>query len=372
MRATRGGGEASHWYVPTVWHTLTFHALWRLLRVHGFRIGLSRLFLVASVTFATIANSLLGLLQSAIYGSRLRAVNIQAPVFVLGHWRSGTTHLHELLALDDRLAFPTTYEVFAPHHCLLTERIYRKLFAWLLPRKRAMDDMAVGFDRPQEDEFALVALGAPSPMWSLAYPGETIGQAYLSLRDVPNREREHWADTLRKFLRLVTYRHPKRSLVLKSPAHTARIEILSRMFPDARFIHIVRDPCAVFASTVHLWRKAMAVNALVPFDDFDVEKYVLETLPKMYERFAEARDALASGHFHQMRYEDLVQNPLATLEECYKATEMDDFDMVRSRVADYVASLREFRVNEYEISQEAKIALRDAWSAIFQTWGYTI
>jgi omega-hydroxy-beta-dihydromenaquinone-9 sulfotransferase len=92
-----------------------------LLCAHGFRVTPSRVAVAASVTFATAGNSLLGLLQSAIYGTRLRAVNVEHdPIFVLGHWRSGTTHLHELLALDNRLACPTVFECGAPHHCMLT------------------------------------------------------------------------------------------------------------------------------------------------------------------------------------------------------------------------------------------------------------
>lgn len=130
-----------------------------------------------------------------------------------------------------------------------------------MPAKRVMDNMALGFDRPQEDELALVALGVPSPMWWLAYPGEAKGRAYLTLRDIPARERERWARVFRGFLRLLTYRHQAKPLVLKSPPHTARLAMLARMFPKARFLHIVRDPYAVFASTIHLWLKTQAFGA---------------------------------------------------------------------------------------------------------------
>src|SRR5687768_18104609 len=42
--------------------------------------------------------------------------------------------------------------------------------------------------------------------------------------------------------------------ILKSPPHTCRVPTLLRLFPDARFVHIVRDPYAVYPSTLHLWR----------------------------------------------------------------------------------------------------------------------
>ena len=77
-----------------------------------------------------------------------------APIFIIGHWRSGTTLLHELMSLDERFTFPTTYECFVPNHFLISAWFD----AWLkclLPKQRPMDNMALGWDRPQEDEFAL-------------------------------------------------------------------------------------------------------------------------------------------------------------------------------------------------------------------------
>lgn len=360
-------------YRATFWHGMSTAAWWQLLRTHDFRIEASRLTVGASVTCATAVNSLLSLLQSAVYGARLRATRIEHdPVFILGHWRSGTTHLHNLLALDDRFAFPTSFECFAPHHCLLTDRIYPKLVSRLLPRTRTIDDVAFGYEMPQEDEFALVALGAPSPIWSLAYPYDTTGQAYLTLRDIPEPEREKWQGLLLQFLRLVTFRHQGKPLILKSPPHTARLALLARMFPRARFLHIVREPCVVFASTVQTWRTLRGVNALVKPSPPAVEAYVLRTLNQMYEGFETARNALQPGRFHQLRYEDLVRDPLTTLEQSYQAIGLGDFERVRSHIANYLAGLRNYRTNGHAISPEGRAAVREAWGAIYRQWGYEI
>src|SRR5262249_16334264 len=152
-------------------------------------------------------------------------------------------------------------------------------------------------------------------------------------------ERERWDGLFQGFLRLVTFRHQGKPLILKSPPHTARMAVLARMFPNARFLHIVRDPYVVFASTVHLWRKTQAVTALMETSTSDLEAYVLRTLNEMYDGFEDARTALQPGRFHQLRYEDLIREPLATLEQCYRAIGLDDFARVRPRVADYLADL---------------------------------
>ena len=122
------------------------------------------------VTCVSVVNTFMRWLQQIWLGRRLAAAEQNGEIlFIIGHWRSGTTLLHELLVLDERYAYPTTYECFAPNHFLLTGNCLPKLIWFLLPAKRPMDDMAVSFDHPQEDEFALISMGAPSPLLRIAF-----------------------------------------------------------------------------------------------------------------------------------------------------------------------------------------------------------
>ncbi|MET0668031.1 MAG: sulfotransferase, partial [Methyloceanibacter sp.] len=67
-------------------------------------------------------NGVLRRLSEAKYAKAAEAVKLDTPpVFILGHWRTGTTLLHDLFAEDPNLAFPTTYECFFPHHFLISE-----------------------------------------------------------------------------------------------------------------------------------------------------------------------------------------------------------------------------------------------------------
>src|SRR5262245_44641301 len=112
------GGESPRWFTGTLWHMMGITAWWRMLRAYSFRMSPSKTPMAVTITGAALCISAAGLVQSAIFGRRLRKVAVEHdPVFVIGHWRSGTTHLHELLSLDPRYAFPSTFEVMAPHHC---------------------------------------------------------------------------------------------------------------------------------------------------------------------------------------------------------------------------------------------------------------
>ena len=118
-----------------------------------------------------------------------------------------------------------------------------------------MDNMAAGWNHPQEDEFALCNMGARSPYLTIVFPNRPPqDQEYLDLERVSPEGLRRWKAKLRWFLQCITLRNPKR-IVLKSPPHTCRVKVLLEMFPKAKFVHIVRDPYVIFPSTVNLWKR---------------------------------------------------------------------------------------------------------------------
>ncbi len=112
--------------------------------------------------------STVGSLQQAVSRELLAKSNFHDAVVVLGYWRSGTTLLHELLCLDTRYTYPTTHACMNPHHFLLTEE--SALARGGASTHRPMDEMEVRASSPQEDEFALLSLGARSPYEALLIP----------------------------------------------------------------------------------------------------------------------------------------------------------------------------------------------------------
>jgi hypothetical protein len=296
-----------------------------------------------------------------------------APVYVLGHRRTGTTLLHELLARDPRHAFPTTYDCFAPHHFLLSRPWLPRLLGWLMPSRRPMDNMAAGWDRPQEDEFALCLLGQRSPYERIAFPNRPeAGAGALDLMGLTPGERRGWERAFYRLVQRLTCGHGGRRLVLKSPPHTCRIPTLLRLFPDARFVHIVRDPYVVYPSTLHLWRVLFAAHGLQRPSWEELPEHVLGSFVLLYERLEEGKRLLGPGRFHELRYEDLVQDPVGRLEELYRGLDLGDFEPARPAALAYLAGLGTYEPNRYLLTGEERRTITSRWGPVIRRYGYSV
>ncbi|MCO8124923.1 sulfotransferase [Stieleria sp. TO1_6] len=383
-------------YAPRFWHGMRPLTWFGLLRQGGFRIHPSRIGNLIGVTLATPFNTVLAGIQRVIFGRRLAAAELHGPpVFIIGHWRSGTTLLHELMVRDERYSSPSTFQCFAPHHFLVSEWVFQKFFRWLLPQKRPMDNMAAGWDRPQEDEFAIMNLGLPSPYRHIAFPCEKpVDLDYLDFKDVDQTALDHWLKTLRSFL-LAVSTVTGRPLVIKSPTHTGRIAALAKEFPDARFIHVTRDPRALFPSTCRLWTSlaadqgmqvppALSARKHSPRNDsarvsdessppkLSAEKqYVIDCMQRMYDSFHQDRDQIDANRLVDIHYEDLIADPVATLETVYRSLRLSDFESVRPVIENWAnTEHRSYQTNRHRLSEQDEATIRSAWKDYFETYGY--
>ena len=358
-------------YSPRFWHGMRFGHWMGLLFKNGFQIGLSRAPTAMAISLMTPANSLMNILQQAFYGGRIRRTEIsQPPVFILGHWRSGTTYLHELMVRDESFTYPNTFQCFAPYHILLTEWIFTRYMGFLMPRQRPMDNMAAGWLHPQEDEFALLAMGAPSPYRRMAFPNRSAPDLeWLDMSSVDDRKLRRWKKSLDLFVRLLTYRDKKR-VVLKSPPHTGRIQVLAEMFPGARFVHIVRHPYAVFPSTRRLWRSLDYVQGLHRPKNEHVDDYIFDCYERMYGGFHKQRESIAPEHIVDVKYEELVQNPVSELERIYDHLDLGDFAKVRGKIEGHVRSQKDYKPNQHELEPEIEARIQQRWADYFDRYGY--
>lgn len=347
----------------------------RLLKENRFHIAPAYWHRAAVISVLSVFNSLHRRRETRLYHEKIVATEItRPPVFILGHWRSGTTHLHNLLAQDNlNFAFPNTYQVVNPHTFLSTEEANTRRFAWMIPAKRPMDNMALSFQSPQEDEFAPLLISLLSSYLGVSFPRrEEHYNRYLTFHQATPEEISNWKNALLWFLKKLTLKYD-RPLLLKSPPHTARVRILLKLFPDAKFIHIHRHPAEVFQSFRHYYDTAMWHTYLQIPDRSKIDDEIIARYQTLYVAYLADLPLIPPHNLHEVSFEQLESDPVATLSGIYRQLSFPGFGQALPKFESYLATLRSYEKNNLTpLTPAEKQRLIEAWQPIYQRWNYSI
>jgi hypothetical protein len=305
----------------------------------------------------SLAFTPLRLVEDALTRQQLARTKISAPpIFILGHWRTGTTFLHNLFAADPTLGYVTTAQSTFPRMSVVWGGLARSLLSHFGPATRPMDDMPFGPDLPQEEEIGIANLTRHSWFHAIYFPHRTLElfDRYVTFETATDGEVEGWRRAFTLMVEKATLLAGGRRLVLKSPPNTARIPLLLDVFPNAKFVHIDRDPYAVFASSVDLHRRVGAHLSLEGVDDRQIRQHVGELYRRMTRRYRETRGLIPPGNLVELRYEDLVDDPLRTMEQVYAALGLDGFAAARPSIGRHIDDQRDYRPNNHVLTPGAR------------------
>jgi hypothetical protein len=357
---------------PGLIHGVVLADWLRLLWDNRFRVGPRFWPKAAVATALSLGNTPLRALEALAYGRRVAATKVPPPLFILGHWRSGTTFLHDLLAKDRRFAYMTFAQTLAPHGFLLAGRIVSRVTGWLLPPTRGqLDNVAVTAESPQEEEFALCRTSCCSPYLAWTFPGRSEHYyRYLTFRDVPRRQVQRWQSAFVLLAQKLTWLY-RRPLVFKSPPNTARIRLLLDVFPDARFVHIRRNPYSVYQSTLRMNRVAGRAFAFQGPRPADLHRHTLRAYQVMYDAFFEERPLIPAGRLCEVAYEELAADPVNQMRRIYEELSLPDFESARPALEAYTRSLIGYKKNEYpELPADLRAEVGREWRRSFEEWKY--
>jgi len=262
---------------------------------------------------------LLGTLQNRLRMVQLRKdhpemaeLPIKAPVVITGLQRTGTTFLHRLMAADPRHRALRSWEALQPAppkgkdtrvaHAESAE----KALSWMAPDFFAVHPVqADGY----EEEVLLLDYSFLSTVPEATLRVPTFS-AWLEQQD----QRPAYT-MLRQLLQLLSWQEEGR-WVLKTPHHLEWLDVLLAEFPDAKIVHTHRDPAQTlpsFCSMVAHGRGVMSDSV----DPMDIGREWQRKTQRMVSNALAARDQADASAFHDVRYEDLVADPLATVEKVY-------------------------------------------------------
>lgn len=296
---------------------------------------------------------------------------VPPPVFVVGHWRSGTTHLHNLLAQAPRFACLTPVGVGLPAERLLLGRPLEPWLQRLAPADRGVDAVRVDRTSPQEDEIPLASLGAPSCYHAYYLPNDFARRFEAALRLEPGAT-ERWARLTRALYARLALERPSLSPLIKNPVYTARMATLAERFPGAQFVHCARAPEEVFASSVTYHAAMLDKLSLHRPPSVDLETFVLDLYATVMAAYAADAPRLAPGALVEVRYEELTRDPLAVLAQIYDGLRLDGFAADRPCFERYLDTVEGYRARTYALDAATRRRIRERWRRYYEPLGYRL
>jgi omega-hydroxy-beta-dihydromenaquinone-9 sulfotransferase len=361
------------WFGPGYFSGSTLNIWLRVLRENQFAIDPPYWPRALAITLGAFQNSLVGGWENLAYGRKVRDATVFPPLFVLGIFRSGTTLLHNLLAQDDRFAYPNVYQTCYPRTFLTTESMNAPLMGFFLPERRPLDGVALGMRETAEEEFALCGLTGRNFAMGWVFPRRPEQfRRYLTFREATAEEVAEWKSALIGFVRKLSFKY-KRPLILKSPANTGRIRMLLELFPDARFVHIHRNPYDVFQSTRQTYNRASPwITLQCPVYD-GLDDVILGQNREVFDVFFDERSLIPHGRFHELSFAGLESDPIGQVRGIYEGLGLPEFGYVEPRVRKYVESLSGYKKNTFpELSARERGRIAREWRRCFDEWGYPL
>lgn len=352
-----------------IWHGMRMRDF-RKLRKVGAELHWSQLHRILPTLGMLPYNTVMEKVEGWRYEKKLAETEVKPPLFVLGHWRSGTTLLHNLLTLDDRFTYPNLYQCIFPHHFLSTEKAMAGLTSWLVPKRRPMDNMEAGWKLPQEDELALLLTTTYSPYRNLAFQGHRERyEDYFDFKSADPKEREQWKAAMMRFMKKITLRTGK-PIITKSPGHTYRVEILREMFPDAKFVYIHRHPYDVIRSTIHLRAVMFQTNALGKINLENHDELVYQAYEQCIRTYEEDKKNIPEGHLYELKYEEFEKDLPGHMQKVYENLQLPPFDHVRPKIEQYVAGQKEYKKNVFPTDEALAEVVNTRMKFVLDKYGY--
>ena len=353
----------------------TFTNLLTLLAQNHFRvdpIGIPRL---VYSTFMSLLLSPLNVIEHIKYDKTIKKTKIdKPPIFIVGHWRTGSTYLHNTMAQDPQFGYPTTFQTVTPALMLCFEKQIKPIVASSLPETRPQDNVILGADLPQEEEYALGNISPFSYYNGWIFPKNMKKyNDYVDFLHTTEKEKQAFKDIFHYFVQKLTVYYKGKQLLLKNPSNTARIGILHELYPDAKFIHIYRNPYHVYLSMKRNIEKEMTLYNIQNPPPWTVfEKEMVDMYNRMYKTYFDEIKQVPKENTIEVRYETFITEPFDQIKRIYHELNIPGFDSIQESIKKYLDGEKKLKTYRYNIDKETQKKIYGYLRETIDYWEYTI
>ena len=314
-------------------------------------------------------------IENYLYKKKLSKVKLEKDhLFILGHWRSGTTFVHNDFSCDKQFGYTTTYQTVFPHAILFGQKMFKFFVAKFMPEKRPTDNLELKPDLPQEEEFALSNMMPYSYYNFWIFPKKMMHYCdkYLLMNNLNKEEIDTFEETFMRLTKLSLYNTGGSQYLSKNPPHTGRIKELLKMFPNAKFIYLMRNPYTVYESTKSFFGNTIKPLELQYISEEDLDKNIVDVYSKLYDKYEETKHLIPDGNLVEIKFEDYEKDPIEATRNIYKKLNLQGFDKALPAIEKYICKKKGHKKNNYEYSPSTSQVVEKNWSKAIKNWGYEL
>jgi len=174
-----------------------------------------------------------------------------------------------------------------------------------------------------------------------------------------------WQEQYTFLIKKLSLANSGKRLVIKDPANTARIKMLLKLFPNAKFINVYRNPYEVFVSTKHAYEMVLQELALQDYSHIAIEENILSFYKGLMRRYFAEREYIPAGNLVEIRFEEFEKHPLQCLRKIYGELKLSNWAVAQKKFEDYIPSNAEYKKNVY-------IYTKPLVEKVKKHWGFAI
>lgn len=333
---------------------------------HYLKTFLTSLIVIVSVLFQWY--------EKIYFNIRCRKSNLGSdPIFIIGHWRTGTTFLHNILSQDPQMGYVSTYQTVFPNN-LLSKFLFRTFMKKQMPEKRPGDNVRLNVAYPQEEEFALTNINPWNFYQYMYFPLDykEYYDKYIRFENVSPGLLRKWKKDYTRMVRKAMINTGGTIPLLKNPCNTGRIKMVLEMYPDAKFIFIMRNPVIVFLSSRKFFTELLPTLWFHHVDESFLEEMIFDTYVKLISDYQHLKSLIPGNNLIEIKFDEYEKDPMAFLESMYKQFNLPGFELAKPTFRDYISSMSGYKKNKYVISKELLEKILDRWGFTMDLWGYTL
>ena len=297
-----------------------------------------------------------------------------APIFIIGHWRSGTTHLHNILCQDKQMGYVNTFQSVFPD--TLFNRMGRFLFEGfakiLIPGVRKGDNVRLGTHLPQEEEFALGDKTAVCFYYFWMFPRSILKfyDRFIRFSQMDSFKVDSWKKDYKLLINKALKETKGKIFLSKNPPNTGRIVEILEMFPNARFIHIHRNPIEVYLSTKNFFDKMLPHLQLQTIAPSDLEAHIISLYKLLMKDYLEQRKLIPQGNLVELSFDRLESDPMSSIKSIYMGLNLEGYNQAQPLIEKYLNRMTSYKKNEHYLSEDLITKITSEWGFAMQEWGY--